>query len=278
VPKWTRIILLLTGLLTLSCTPPSSTPLGTQSLPYLHPPPPVSVAEEVESLVDGTLGTFESASLTFVEKQARTAAVKVIRPLGDGHGSGTYMRMHGRLVVVTAAHVVGDHTTMIIEGRNHERVVARVVYNDDSSDLAILVTPKLKTRTAIQYRPHKSQQNLIGMPLTYTGFPGHHDLLTIRGYVSSLERGHVVANMFGWFGSSGSGVFDTHGRLVGVVSAIDIGNWYFPLPLDSIVWVAPIWELDAEVARVRIKLAAAENTFGSFPGAAAPRRGAPNPR
>jgi S1-C subfamily serine protease len=269
---------MLAAVLSFSCAPPSTAPLGTQHLPYITVPDQAPLDVQVEQLIDDTLNSLESASLTPVEKQARSAAVKVIRPLGDGHGSGTYMRMHGRFVVVTAAHVVGTNTVMIIEARGAERVMAQAVYNDESSDLAILVCSKLKTRTAIPYRPRRTEVNLVGASLTYTGFPGRHDLLTIRGYVAAVERGYVVTNMFGWFGSSGSGVFDVQGRLVGIVSAIDVGNWYMPIPLDSIVWVAPMWELDEDIVKVRVKLAAADESFNSFPGAAAPRRGASAPR
>ena len=278
MPGWFRALIMLTALLSFSCTPPSNILSGTQQLPYFHPPPQAPLDSQLEDFVDETLSTFESANLSHVEKQARSAAVKVIRPLGDGHGSGTYMRMHGRFVVVTAAHVVGGNTVMIIQGLNGERVTAQAVYNDESSDLAVLVCSKLKSRTAIPYRPRKTDANLVGATLTYTGFPGRHDLLTIRGYVAALEKGYVVTNMFGWFGSSGSGVFDVQGRLVGVVSAIDVGNWYVPIPLSSIVWVAPMWELDEDIVKVRVKLAAPEESFNSFPGAAAPRRGAPAPR
>jgi len=278
MPGWFRVLIVLTALLSFSCTPPSTAPLGTQHLPYITVPGQAPLDTQVGQLIDDTLSSFESASLAPVEKRARSAAVKVLRPLGDGHGSGTYMRMHGRFVVVTAAHVVGDNTVMMIQGRDGERVMAQAVYNDEQSDLAVLVCSKLKTRTAITYRPRRTEANLVGASLTYTGFPGRHDLLTIRGYVAAMERGYVITNMFGWFGSSGSGVFDVQGRLVGIVSAIDVGNWYVPIPLGSIVWVAPMWELDEDIVKVRVKLAAPEESFNSFPGAPSPRRGAPAPR
>jgi hypothetical protein len=113
----------------------------------------------------------------------------------------------------------------------------------------------------------------MGTNITYTGFPSHHDLLTIRGYVAALEHRMLVTNMFGWFGSSGSGVFDQSGRLMGVVSGIDVGNIGFRIPLESIVWVAPISQLDHAIVKIRIVTADLPQTNKAFPGARAPRRG-----
>jgi S1-C subfamily serine protease len=184
------------------------------------------------------------------------------------------MIAYGQRVVVTAAHVVEGSTTMRIVGRNNESVVGRVVFRDDSADIAFLVVPEIKTRTAIRYRPQMFyDERLLGTKLTYTGFPSHHDLLTIRGYIAALERSYVVTNMFGWFGSSGSGVFDHRGRLVGVVSGIDVGRYIIPLPLEDIVWVAPMSTIDHQMLRVRILTADPVGIIKSFPGALAPRRG-----
>ena len=214
------------------------------------------------------------SNLSLMEQRARSAAVKVESLLGSGHGSGTYMIAYGQRVVVTAAHVVEGSTTMRIVGRNNESVVGRVVFRDDPADIAFLVVPEIKTRTAIRYRPQMSYDDrLLGTKLTYTGFPSHHDLLTIRGYIAALERSYIVTNMFGWFGSSGSGVFDQRGRLVGVVSGIDVGRFMLPLPLEDIVWVAPMSTIDHQMLRVRILTADPVGIIKSFPGSMAPRRG-----
>jgi S1-C subfamily serine protease len=187
------------------------------------------------------------------------------------------MVAHDRRVVVTAAHVVRSESVMAIDGRNGETVVGQVVFVDTENDLAFLVVPEMETRTAIRYRPLKSyDERLLGTNLTYTGFPSHHDLLTIRGYVASLEHEMVVTNMFGWFGSSGSGAFDRRGRLVGVVSGIDVGNigvMGYRIPLESIVWVAPVSHIDHEMLKIRIMTATVPDTINAFPGARAPRRG-----
>ena len=165
---------------------------------------------------------------------------------------------------------------MAIDGRDGETVVGKVVFKDEDNDVAFLVVPEINSRTAVRYRPQKTYDDrLVGTQLTYTGFPSHHDLLTIRGYVASLEHAMVVTNMFGWFGSSGSGVFDHHGRLIGVVSGVDVGRLGFGLriPLESIVWVAPVSQIDHEILKVRIITASLPSTIHAFPGALAPRRG-----
>ena len=220
-----------------------------------------------------TTTVLQLSQLTPVEVIARNAAVKVSDPFGRGHGSGTYVKMHGRYVVVTAAHVVEKLQTMFIEARDGEIVVGRVVYRDFDADLAILAVPQIQSRIAAPWRPCKNDANLLGAQLTYTGFPGRHDLLTIRGHVAALEREMVVANMFGWFGASGSGAFTQSGRFVGVVTGIDVGDWQLPILLDSIVWVSPIWHLDKEMAKVRIITADTVGALEAFPGAPAPRRG-----
>jgi len=229
---------------------------------------------EVKTAFGEILEVFDPHSLSISEQRARSAAVKVRSLLQRGHGSGTYMIAYGRRVVVTAAHVVRSESVMAIDGRDGETVVGQVVFIDTDIDIAFIVVPEMETRTAMRYRPqHRFDDRLVGTSITYTGFPSHHDLLTIRGYVSAVEKGHIVTNMFGWFGSSGSGVFDQQGRLVGIVSGIDIGNFGIRIPLESIVWVAPISQIDLEILRIRIITSQEPQTTNAFPGARAPRRG-----
>jgi S1-C subfamily serine protease len=223
------------------------------------------------------LEVIDAINFTLTEKRTRQAAVKVRSLLYGGHGSGTYMVAYGRRVVATAAHVVRNESTMLIEGRDGEVVIGKVVFVDHKVDLAFLVVPEIETRTAIRYRPEsKYDERLVGKSLTYTGFPSHHDLLTIHGYIAALERNMIVSNMFGWFGSSGSGVFDDQGRYVGCVSGLDVGRFGqgVRIPLEDIVWVAPISQIDQELLKARITTSdVPEKEMKSIPGAAAPRRG-----
>ena len=275
--RWIKNFIILTSLLLVSCTAPvlPTTASSEFSLDIIHTQQTV----EVKSVLGEVLEVFDAPNLTLSEQRARKAAVKVRSLLEGGHGSGTYMVAYGRRVVATAAHVVRNESTMAIDGRDGETVIGKVVFADQEVDLAFLVVPEMETRTAIRYRPQRQyDERLIGAQLTYTGFPSHHDLLTIRGYVASLEHQMVVSNMFAWFGSSGSGVFDQHGRYVGCVSGIDVGRvgFGFRIPLEEIVWIAPTSQIDHGILKSRIITADVPlppSSVKAFPGAAAPRRG-----
>ena len=271
MPRWIKNFIILASLLSVSCTSPALPPnSNSQSIEILQTQDTI----EVRTAFGEILEVFDAPNLSITEQRARSAAVKVRSLLQGGHGSGTYMIAHGRRVVVTAAHVVRNESVMAIDGRDGETVVGQVVFVDDRNDLAFLVVPEMETRTAMRFRAeHRYDERLMGTSLTYTGFPSHHDLLTIRGYIAALEHNMLVTNMFGWFGSSGSGVFDQRGRLIGIVSGIDVGNIGFRIPLESIVWVAPISTIDLEMLKIRIMTAQVPQTINAFPGARAPRRG-----
>ena len=249
--KNTASVLLI--LLTLGCPPVAQEPTadispdtvnlaGVPVSPHTSQPEPTV---EVINYFGDAFQILDVANLSRAEKRARTAAVKVKSLVIEGHGSGTYMIMHGRRVVVTAAHVVRDETIMLVEGRGDEAVVGRVVFRDEKADLAFIVVPEIKSRTAVRCRPQMVyDERLVGADLTYTGFPSHHDLITIDGAIASHEEGNLVMHSYAWPGSSGAGVFDFDGNFVGVVKAVDLGVWNYRIPpaiVEDIVWIAPAW-------------------------------------
>ena len=272
--RWIKNFIIIASLLLVSCTgpvlPESNSNLSQDFIQTQR-------TVEVRDSPGAVLGVIDAINLTLTVKRTRQAAVKVRSLLYSGHGSGTYMVAYGRRVVATAAHVVRNESIMLIEGRDGEVVIGKVVFVDHKVDLAFLVVPEIETRTAIRYRPEsKYDERLVGKSLTYTGFPSQHDLLTIRGYIAALENNMIVSNMFGWFGSSGSGVFDQSGRYLGCVSGLDVGRFGqgVRILLEDIVWVAPISQIDQELLKARITTSdVPEKEMKSIPGAAAPRRG-----
>jgi len=274
VSGWIKNFIIIASLLLVSCTGPVLPESNSNLSPdFIQTQRTVEVRDSHGAVLE----VIDAINIALTEKRTRQAAVKVRSLLYGGHGSGTYMMAYGRRVVATAAHVVRNESTMLIEGRDGEVVIGKVVFVDHKVDLAFLVVPEIETRTAIRYRPEsKYDERLVGKSLTYTGFPSHHDLLTIRGYIAGLENNMIVSNMFGWFGSSGSGVFDQSGRYLGCVSGLDVGRLGqgVIIPLENIVWVAPISQIDQELLKARITTSdVPEKEMKSIPGAAAPRRG-----
>ena len=272
--RWIKNFIITASLLLVSCTSPvlPAHTSGSTDAEVIH----TNNTVEVTDYLGEALQVLDASNLTLVEHRTRSAAVKVRSLTKGGHGSGTYMVAYGRRIVGTAAHVVRSESVMAIDGRDGETVVGQVVLVDHQVDLAYLVVPKMETRTAVRYRPvMRYNDRLVGLNITYTGFPSHHDLLTIRGYVAAVERNMIVSNMFAWFGSSGSGVFDSRGRYIGCVSGIDMGMFGlgFRIPLEEIVWIAPTSSIDHELLKIRIVSSDVPVDLDSFPGARTPRRG-----
>ena len=196
-----------------------------------------------EYLKTKTGQTFEyvSRATSGVIEQSRGASVKIIAHDSRGNqveGSGAYVKYKKHHLVLTAAHVVeGNYAVLVVAGK--ERVVADVVYFDERNDIAILSLEGLFTRNPLTW---KFSDVTIGDRVTYTGFPNGYGALSIQGTISGFTEGKIVLHSYAWYGSSGSVVLDERGRIVGIVSAIDVGYAFFELPqvVEDIVIVAPI--------------------------------------
>ena len=180
------------------------------------------------------------------ERISRKSSVQVHHPDFRGFGSGTYFKLKNRHFILTAAHVVRDMNYMMVSGRD-ELVPGRVVYTNPASDIAILEVDKMNTRTPVKFRINHDPH--VGDSLAYTGFPNGTDLLTITGRVSGYRGRWLVVQSYIWMGASGSGVFDSQGRLIGVVSMVEIGNFRFPQVIEDVGYIAKISEEDEKKIR-----------------------------
>jgi len=217
--------------------------------------PTSSFSQSQENRVStDTQNQYENLSLTRVEQRSRDAAVKVKTLFG--YGSGTYTTIAGSRVVLTAAHVVDGENTVEILGRAGETVPGRVVYRDAPNDFAVISVPEMQTRSPMEFKIARrfSGDNIIGRRVCYTGFPNHHDLLTIRGSIAGNERGYVILQTYAWMGASGSGVFDTSGNYVGTLVAVDLGRYRgMSQIVESVVWVVPIQNIDMAAVRSALR-------------------------
>ena len=180
---------------------------------------------------------------TYAERISRKSSVKVYHTDFRGFGSGSYIKIKNRYFVLTAAHVVRDRPVMMIMGRD-EILPAKVIYSNDASDIAFLEVERMHSRIPVKLRLNHSPH--ISDNVAYTGFPNGTDLLTITGRVSGFRGQWLVVQGYTWMGASGSGVFDSQGRLVGVVSMVEVGQFHGPQIIEDVVYVAKLSKEDIE--------------------------------
>ncbi len=191
----------------------------------------------------------ELASLSRVESNVRSAAVKVVVP-GGGHGSGTYVRINGLDIILTARHVADREGAYIIKAGDEE-VAGVVVYRNDEHDIAAILIDGMQTRRPMRFRPLSGEAD-VGEETVYSGYPSDHSLLTFRGmvvgYASHGNLGSsIIVHTFGWFGCSGSGVYDNRGRLVGILWGVDAqGTPFGGQIVEDVLWIAPASQIDVD--------------------------------
>ena len=182
----------------------------------------------------------------YAHKISRNAAVMVHvqQSTGRYRGTGTYFKYKGHHIVITAAHIWAENPPkMLSDGAlvasPEEKVVGQVIYFDPYTDIAILKVPALESRKPAKLV--RDPQYSVGETVVYSGFPGQNSLLTFEGELAGDGYGTDLAmHSMAWGGSSGSGVFDSDGRFVGVVSSIMVGRGFFgPQLVGTIVYVAP---------------------------------------
>ena len=190
---------------------------------------------------------FSKIYLNISERRARSAVVKVSPLLSPGHGTGTYFDMFGKKVVITAKHVSQGHEKMLVVAPSGETVVAKLIYEDVLLDYSVLLVPNMETRESVLYAPIQfDPESLIGSRLSYVGYPAQHKMFMSRGYVSGYEGGYLIVNMYGWFGSSGSILFNDLGEVVGIVTGIGSEQGQI---MENIVWATPIYKINNKALR-----------------------------
>lgn len=178
---------------------------------------------------------------------SRESAVKV-QGIAGGHGTGTYVEVGKHFVVLTAAHVVDDSEIYYITTQAKEKVVGQVIWTSKEKDMAAIKVPRLNSRAAASLS--KTGMLEVGQRLLYTGYPADYELLTSRAAVSGRApdfHNAILLQGFVWFGYSGSGAFDSSGRLRAVVVAIGVESFRMkPYPLETLVYAFEITKEDIE--------------------------------
>jgi S1-C subfamily serine protease len=186
-------------------------------------------------------------------EQMRSSAVKIVSETGS-YGSGTYFKYRGQRFILTARHVIDGSQEIFVELTPLVKIPATLVYQSEERDIAILVCEEIPGKKPIRYRERRDTRP--GLELIYSGYPSSHDLLTISGEVAGYEewgKNKIIMHGYAWPGASGSTIFDSTGRVVGVLIAVDVER--MPLSphgahriVEDIVWIEPIRDLS--IARI----------------------------
>ena len=191
--------------------------------------------------------------------KSRGAIVKIVSSTADYstvYGTGTVFKYKGRLVILTAAHVVTEGLDDTRFFSKDGEIDAEVVYVDDIADIAVLAVENYDFGDALSLRPATKRNVKIGERTLYSGYPNSDGVFTIEGYIAGLTSyGDLFLHSYAWPGSSGSSVLGRDGRLIGILSAISVGPGMYgmPMPIEDIVIVVPIWKLNFDLLDLNLK-------------------------
>tara|TARA_Y100001970_G_C14163957_1_gene820181 strand:+ start:143 stop:874 length:732 start_codon:yes stop_codon:yes gene_type:complete len=218
----------------------------------------LSISVSTTAIADvGVSGDFQTISiengLDRNERRVREAAVKITD--GYGHGSGGIVQYYDMQLILTAQHVANGligSDYYVMNGSTMERAI--LVYSDPVHDIAVLWLREgnqLEGR-GLRFSP-TSEMSAIGTGITYSGHPSWHSLMTYRGYIAGLEhldgRGpQLMIDTYGWFGCSGSVIYNTGGDIIGILWGVDVERRPDLQVQENMIWVSPIQNLDMSLA------------------------------
>jgi len=165
------------------------------------------------------------------------SVVEVRNPYG--YGTGTAVAYRGDKYVITAAHVVRgiDVVTIVHNGVEH---VGNVIYQDMETDLAVVSISEDADIDTYKLKKRRSDVPM-GEELYYCGYPNRTSLACFKGTVSLSETDLLNIHSYAWMGASGSLVVDSRGRAIGIVSAVEVGQFLrIPTIIEDIVWIRPL--------------------------------------
>ena len=189
-----------------------------------------------------------------IERDARAAAVKVSVPFAGGHGSGSYIRYKDIHLVITAQHVTdGPIGSTYLAAHKDESHLGVLIYSDQINDIAILyVGNAFKSIEPMKFNPVEGVAS-VGTEIFYSGYPSSHKLMSFRGIVAGYGDGkgigkRIILQTYGWFGCSGSVIYNSKGQQVGVLYGVDVEYYPNMQVQENMIWVAPMSKIKIEKA------------------------------
>tara|TARA_R100001509_G_scaffold163854_1_gene139490 strand:+ start:405 stop:1151 length:747 start_codon:yes stop_codon:yes gene_type:complete len=192
----------------------------------------LSILKDSELIISGTNED--------VIKKSSYSAVRILSTnmLQDEEGitstsSGTYISHNNSHYVVTSAHsLIGECYTTVVMADEFVFHCIEIISFDPYKDVAIIEVDKIFNRNPIKISDilygEREIKNNTGLHETtlYTGYPQGIGPLTFDGKIvsHSIQNDTFFVNSYAWSGSSGSGVFNSKGKLVGIITAVSVAN------------------------------------------------------
>ena len=202
-----------------------------------------------------------SATYKKAIEKSRNSAVLVMS--GDlffrGHASlsGTYFVAQNEPYIITAAHgIIGPCFLVTVSYEQNQYDCEEYVLIDRQNDYAIVkLAEKMVNREPMRIPQDLPQGNQwrtsysILNKIIYTGYPNTIGPLTLNGNVIGYEgEDYLYIFSYAYGGASGSGVYATNGKYIGLVAAIDIGQTTYGTDiLENVVLVIPVFKVDWSV-------------------------------
>jgi S1-C subfamily serine protease len=192
---------------------------------------------------------------------------------GEATGSGFVINNNG--TILTYAHVVSGATHVSVQFQDKQRVTARVLGKDASTDLALLkVDPKGLRLSPLALGSSKGVQ--VGDPAIAIGNPFGLERTLTTGVISAVKRTITAPNNFQIDdalqtdapinpGNSGGPLIDATGKVIGINSQIATGGngsntnvgIGFAVPIDTAKAIIPQLEKSGRVDRGYLGISAA---------------------
>jgi S1-C subfamily serine protease len=139
------------------------------------------------------------------------ASRSVVVATTDGHGTGVIV---SKGFVISNFHILKAGSGVRVDGRD-----AVVVKVDPLHDLVLLAVETIDLPTLILTNEISQDDEIvvIGNPL------GHKRMIS-RGRIIDITNGKIYIDAHIFLGSSGSGVYNSKGALIGIVEAIEGGD------------------------------------------------------
>jgi serine protease Do len=161
----------------------------------------------------------------------------------SGAGSGVIISQDG--YIVTCAHVISNATKIEVQDSEDNVYQASLLAYSDKMDLALL---KIDAEGLTPAVLGDSASYSAGDPIYVVGNPlGNFVLSVSQGIISGVDRrANIEGNEMRLTqvdaavnpGNSGGGLFDSQGRLIGIVNAknagIDVEGMGFAIPIDTV--------------------------------------------